>query len=187
MYLKIICVNIIMSETVPNEVPAAEVSNAIVEVVEKTLVDVMNDALSSVILMKTEIKLTPELVEIIKNIISQTPNTLLDIEKAVTEIVKDGKLNTKDIPNLIIVVQRLYQVIYNLKDKKIDSKKRSEFTATALKFIIQILVLNKKIKIDDDKQVEFLKECEILIDSCIGLLSFPKSLKTKGCLKTIFG
>jgi hypothetical protein len=171
-----------MSETVSTEVPAAEVSNAIVEVVEKTLVDFMNDALSSVILMKTEIKLTPELVEIIKNIISQTPNTLLDIEKAVAEIVKDGKINTKDIPQLIIIVQRLYQVIYNLKDKKIDSKKRSEFTATALKFIIQILVLNKKIKIDEDKQVEFLKECEILIDSCIGLLSFPKSLKTKGCL-----
>jgi hypothetical protein len=123
-----------MSETVPVEVPSTDASNI---VVEKTFIDVMNEALNSIVL-KVDINLTTELIDIIKKIISLSPNTINDVEKAVTEIVKDEKIDSKDIPQLIIVVQRLYQFIYSLKDKKIDAKKRSEFTATVLKFIIQL-------------------------------------------------
>jgi hypothetical protein len=123
----------------------------------------------------------------INKIISLTPDTLKDIEGAALQIIKDSKIDTNDIPQFIVVVQRIYQVIYSFKDTKIVAKKRSEFTATILKFIIHLLVQERKIKIDNDKQEEFLKNCDILIDSCIGLLSFPKSLKTKGCIKKIFG
>lgn len=136
---------------------------------------------------KITIKLNPEMMNIVNKIISLTPNTLNDIESAVIQIIKDGKIDSNDIPQFIIVVQKLYEVIYSLKESKIDGKKRSEFTATVLKFIVHLLVLERKIKIDEDKQEAFLKNCDILIDSCVGLLSFPKSLKTKGCIKRIFG
>lgn len=136
---------------------------------------------------KISIKLNPEMMNIVNKIISLTPNTLNDIESAVIQIIKDGKIDSNDIPQFIIVVQKLYEVIYSLKESKIDGKKRSEFTATVLKFIVHLLVLERKIKIDEDKQEAFLKNCDILIDSCVGLLSFPKSLKTKGCIKRIFG
>ena len=40
-----------------------------------------------------------------------------------------------------------------------------------------------EIKVNNEQQPEFLKESDALIDACVGLLSFPKSIKIKGCLK----
>ena len=172
----------------PAKTDSVNTSNIVLEIVEKNLIDIIKTTLlSDEIKNKINIKLTPEIISIINKIVSLTPDTLTDIEKASIEIVKDGKIDSNDIPQFIILVQRIYQLIYSFKDTKIDAKKRSEFTATVLKFIVHLLVLERKIKIADDKQADFLKNCDILIDSCVGLLSFPKSLKTKGCLKKIFG
>jgi len=52
---------------------------------------------------KITITLTPEVTSVINNIISLTPNTLTDVEKTIIEI-KDGKIDSNDIPNLIVVV-----------------------------------------------------------------------------------
>jgi|LakMenEpi03Aug12_release.lakeMendotaPanAssembly.Ray.scaffolds.fasta_scaffold578321_1 hypothetical protein len=180
-----------MSDSVSTEVPTTDASNVVVEVIEKTFIDIVEKSLTSLIirdkLMKTQVNLTPELIEIIKKILSATPECFNDIEKAVNEIIKDGKIDSKDIPQFIVVVQKLYQIIYSLKDAKFDAKKRSEFTASVLKFIVHLLVIERKIKIDEDKEAQFLTDCDALIDACIGLLSFPKSIKTKGCLKKLFG
>jgi len=181
-----------MSDTVPTDVPTTtEASNAVVEAVEQTFLNIIEQSLTSVIirdkLMKTQVNLTPELIEIIKKILSASPDCFNDIEKAVNEIIKDGKIDSKDIPQFIIVVQKIYKIIYSLKDAKFDAKKRSEFTASVLKFIVHLLVLERKIKIDEDKEAQFLTDCDALIDACIGLLSFPKSIKTKGCMKKLFG
>jgi hypothetical protein len=182
-----------MSDIVSTEVPITDASKNMVEVLEKTFKDVIEQSLTSLIirndLLKIKLDLNPELIDIIKKILSVSPECFNDLEKAFGEIIKDGKIDSKDIPQFIIVVQKIYQVIYNLKDKKIDSKKRSQITADIFKFLIFLLVLEKKIKIDEEpeKIQEFYTQVGILIDSCIGLLSFPKSLKTKGCLKKIFG
>ena len=170
-----------MAETV-------ETNNVVLDVNPKIFVEILKSTLlNEETKNKIAIKLTPEIINIINKIISLTPDTFNDIENATVQIIKDGKIDSNDIPQLIVVVQRIYQVVYSFKDTKIDAKKRSEFTATILKFIIHLLVQERKIKIEQDKQVEFLKNVDILIDSCIGLLSFPKSLKTKGCIKKLFG
>ena len=98
-------------------------------------------------------------------------------------IIKDGKINSNDIPQLIILVQRIYQVLYNIKNYKLDSIKISDITSKILKFIIHILVEKKKIKIEKQNEEEFFRQTNLLIDSCISLLSFPKSIKVKGCFR----
>jgi len=156
----------------------------------QTFVDIVKKSLENEeIKKKISITLAPEVTSVINNIISLTPNKLTDIEKATTEIMKDGKIDSKDIPNLIVVVQRIYQFIYSLKNTKFDAKKRAEITGELLKYLIHILVLERKIKIDEnpEKVLEFYKQVNSLIDSCISLLSYSKTLKTKGCLKKIFG
>jgi len=175
------------TETEPVKTISTDASNIIVDTIEKTLIDIIKNSLDSPKLLKTDINLTPEVTNIIKKLLSITPDTFSDIEKSANQIIKDNKIDSSDIPQLIILVQRIYQFIHSLKDSKLDTNKRSEYTATILKFIIQLLVLHGKIKIEEDKQIEFLKNVGILIDSCVGLLSFPKSLKTKGCIKKIFG
>ena len=180
-----------MSDSVSTEVPVTDASNSVVEVLENTFVSIVEKSLTSLIirdkLIKTQINLTPELIEIVKKILSASPDCFNDIEKAVNEIIKDGKIDSKDIPQFIIVVQNLYQIIYGLKDIKLDAKKRSEFSATVLKYIVHLLVVERKIQVEEEKETQFLTDCDALIDACIGLLSFPKSIKTKGCLKKLFG
>jgi hypothetical protein len=152
-----------------------------VDIVKKTIEnEVVND--------KIKMILSPEVKNVINNLISLTPDTLTDIEKAIVDIVKDNKIDSKDIPNLIIVIQRIYQFIYSLGANKFDAKKRAEITAASLKFVIRVLLLNDKIKLNPEKtQEEFLNQIDVLIDSCVGLLSFSKTIKTPRCLKKIFG
>ena len=153
-------------------------------IIEQTFIDLVMKYLENENMKKKIfIALTPEISSVIKNIISLSPDTLTDIEKTMIETIKDGKIDTKDSPNIIVVIQRIYQFIYSLKDAKFDAKKRADITSTLIKYILHILVLERKIKIDQDKQTEFVIQMHYLIDSCVGLLSYSKSLKTKSCFK----
>jgi hypothetical protein len=173
-----------MSDTIglePEKVNTIDSSNVILEISEKTLLILVNESLSSEeIKNKLSIKLTSQDISFISKIISLTPDALNDVEKALNDIIKDGKIDSKDIPQFIVIIQRIYQIIYNFK---LDSKKCMEMTSTILKYIVHLLVLERKIKVNNEQQPEFLKESDALIDACVGLLSFPKSIKIKGCLK----
>lgn len=156
----------------------------ITNIVEQTLVDLVKKSLENED-MKTKINITPEVISIINNIISFTPNTLTDIEKAIIEIIKDGKIDMNDIPKFIIVVQNIYQFIYSLKTMKFDFKQLAKNTGEVLKYLISVLVIEKKIQISDEpeKLSQFYTQINFLIDSCVELLCYSKSIKTKGCLK----
>lgn len=170
------------------ETPVEISTNDVSTIIEQTFIDLVKKSLETEEMKKKfSVPLTPEVIRIINNIIEVTPNILTDIEKAMMETIKDGKIDSKDIPNLIIIIQSLYQFIYSLKDVKFDSKKRADITSNSLKFIIHLLVLERKIKIDEENQEEMLSQINALIDSCISLLSYSKSLKPKRCLKKIFG
>jgi len=174
--------------TTPTSEPTVDSSNVVSNIIEETFVDLVKKSLENEEMKKRiSISLTPEHISIINNIISLSPNTITDIEKSAVEIIKDGKIDSKDVPNLAVIIQSIYQFIYSLKSVKFDTKKRADVTATTLKYVLHLLVLERKIKIDEDKQAEFFLQTDLLIDSCIGLLSYSKSLKTKGCLKKIFG
>ena len=165
----------------PEKVNTIESRNVVLEISEKTLLILVNESLSSEeIKNKLSIKLTSQDISFISKIISLTPDALNDVEKALNDIIKDGKIDSKDIPQFIVIIQRIYQIIYNFK---LDSKKCMEMTSTILKYIVHLLVLERKIKVNNEQQPEFLKESDALIDACVGLLSFPKSIKIKGCLK----
>lgn len=170
--------------------PTTDASNVIVNIVHQTFIDLVKKSLEDEEMKKKiTITLTPEVTSVINNIITLTPNTLTDVEKAIIEIIKDSKIDSNDIPNLIVVVQRIYQFIHSLKSMKLDAKKRANITGELLKYLIHLLVLERKIKIDEDpeKIYQFYTQVNALIDSCVELLSYSKSLKTKGCLKKIFG
>lgn len=158
------------------------------EIIEQTFLDLIKKSIENEEMKKQiSIEINPEVISVINNIISLTPNALTDIEKVTIEIIKDGKIDSKDVPNLIVIIKKIYQTIYSLKTVKLDTKKRADITATILKYVLHLLVLERKIKVDEDKQVEFLRQTDLLIDSCISLLSYSKLIKTKGCFKKLFG
>ena len=183
-------VDVDITAPTPSPSPINHVEIAVSDIIEQSFVDLVKKCLENEEMKKkVKIQLTPEVISVINNIISLTPNTLTDIEKAIIEIIKDCKIDSKDIPNLIVVIQRIYQFIYSLKNVKLDAKKRADITSSSLKYLLHLLVLERKIKIDEDpeKIYQFYTQVDALIDSCVDLLSYSKSLKTKGCLKKLFG
>jgi hypothetical protein len=130
---------------------------------------------------KIGIHLSKEVVEIINKIVDKTPALLSEIEKSVIEVIKDGKIDAKDIPEFIIIVQILYERLHNLKDILLNSFKCAETSATILKFIIHTLIEERKIKIDEENKAEILSQFDKLIDSCISLLNFQSALKPNAC------
>lgn len=136
---------------------------------------------------KTNIQLDDKTKSIITKILQFSPGFLSEIESVLTEIVKDNKIDSNDIPSLIVLVQKLYELIYKAKNIHLDSEKTAELCGTVLKFMVHKLVEERKIKIDEANQEALLTLTDKLIDSCVGLLKIPNLVKGSGCLKKIFG
>ena len=136
---------------------------------------------------KLNIQLDEKTQAIINKVLKISPGFLNEIETVFIEIVKDNKIDSNDIPNLIVLVQKLYELIYKAKDIRLDSEKTAKACGTVLKFTVHKLVEERKIKIDEANQDAFFALTDKLIDSCVSLLSFPKLVKGAGCLKKIVG
>ena len=136
---------------------------------------------------KINIQLDEKTQSIINKVLKFSPGVLTEIELVFIEIVKDNKIDSADIPNFIVLVQKLYELIYKAKDIHLDSEKTAEVCGTILKFIVRKLVEERKIKIDEENKVVFFLLTDKLIDSCVSLLKFPKLVKGAGCLKKIMG
>jgi hypothetical protein len=189
-----------VSEPVKVEEAVIKVEDAVIKVedavvkVEEELPDFTNKSITEVFMYimkkhmeeennssKLGIHLSKEIVEIINKILNKTPTFLSEIEKAISDVIKDNKIDTNDIPEFVIIVQILYERLFNLKDIVLDSNKRAETCAVILKFIVHTLVKERKIVIEDDKQDAFLTQFDKLIDSCVSLLKFQAVLKPKAC------
>jgi chemotaxis regulatin CheY-phosphate phosphatase CheZ len=127
---------------------------------------------------KIGIELNNQILDLTQKVIIKTPNLLNEIENALLEVTKDNKIDTDDIPKFILIIQILYERIFNQKDFPLDLIKRSEFCSTILKFIIHTLVKERKVFINEDFLIQLYK----LIDSCMNLISFSHVLDTpKSC------
>jgi len=119
-------------------------------------------------------------------LVNKSPNLLNDIEKAMFEIMKDGKIDSNDIPYLITIIQKVYEFMFSLKIGEISTEKRAAICAEIIKFIVHVLIKERRIKVDPNKQDVFLSQFNALMDSCISLLSLQSSLLSKGCCSCFF-
>ena len=182
-----------VSEDKKEEPTIVEVKNVVVSLETLTFVEVLFKILksemknSSGVTVTNDVTVTSEVKAIILKLLETEPNYFNDIEKTLVEIIKDNKINTNDVPNIITLIQKLYELIYKLKDTKMDGKKRCEVCSSIIKFLIRVLIEERIIKIDDEHKIEFITDIDKLIDSFIGLVRLPKELKNKNCIQMIFG
>ena len=163
------------------EEPLNLASLTVTELITKVLV---TDELKN----KLSIKLNKEAHDVIAKLLFNSPECFNEIDLTLSQIIKDNKIDSNDIPNLLILVQKIYELVYKLKTVKLDKKQRIEISASILKFVIHTLVEERKIKIDESEKVLVLALVDKLIDSCISLLDLTLvQLSKKGCLKSIFG
>jgi hypothetical protein len=149
--------------------------------IPKNLVDLVKEEIKQ----KTHI-LNKEYIDILNSLVSISPNLLNDIEKAMFEIMKDGKIDSNDIPFLITIIQKLYEFMFSLKIEKMSTEKRAAICAEIIKFIVHVLIKERRIKVEPDKQDAFLSQFNALMDSCISLLSLQSELISKGCCSCFF-
>jgi len=137
-------------------------------------------------LVKEEIKqkthiLNKEYIDILNSLVNTSPHLLHDIEKAMFEIMKDGKIDSNDIPYLITIIQKLYEFLFSLKIKNMSTEKRAAICAEVIKFIVMVLIKERRIKVEHSKQEIFLGQFNALMDSCVTLLSLQSGLISRGC------
>jgi hypothetical protein len=162
-------------------------TNKIIEEVKEEIREKIDEVITVQIpvnlvdLVKEEIKqkahiLNKEYIDILNSLVGKSPKLLNDIEKSMFEIMKDGKIDSNDIPYLITIIQKLYEFLFSLKIKNIQTEKRAAICAEIIKFIVQVLIKERRIKVDINKQDVFLSQFNALMDSCISLLSLQSGL-----------
>lgn len=135
---------------------------------------------------KLNLALNDSTISVIKTIIKTNPIYFEEIETCLFNIIKDNKIDSKDIPEIILLFKKLYTIIHKLKEFKFNTDKLSETCGSILIFIIHTLVADGKIKIAKENQIDFLDQTDKLVETCVSLLKLSKSLKTSSCFCKFF-
>jgi hypothetical protein len=162
-----------------------QVEEVILDFTNKTIPEmfllILKQEENNIYCKKIGITISKDVNKIINKIIELNPQLLNDIEKSIKNVLKDGKIDSNDIPEFILIIQILYERLYNNKSLKITNKNIIETCATIVKFVIRTLIEERKIEIDIEKKALFIEQLDKLIDSCMCLLNFDNVLMPKGC------
>ena len=123
------------------------------------------------------ISLTPDEINILKQIISLSPDSLSNINNGILEIIKDGRIDVMDIPPFIKIIKE----IYILSHKEITIKVPCLVTAigSILKYLLQVILTENKLS-----SPELVQSCDAIIDVVVDMIKLKSSLKLKS--KTCF-
>jgi hypothetical protein len=158
-----------------------EVKEAVLEEVKET--DIIMEIIN--IIVKNEsissIQLSKEQIDIITTIATKSPTLIKDINNGIVSIIKDGRIDSSDIPHLINLVKDFYTICHKEPEIKISIKELVTVIAPVMKYIIHI-ILNK----NKSDTPELLSCCDKLIDVCMEIIELQSSLKTVGCIMSNF-
>uniref|UniRef100_A0A6C0IDD9 Uncharacterized protein n=1 Tax=viral metagenome TaxID=1070528 RepID=A0A6C0IDD9_9ZZZZ len=171
-----------------------DVESKLLELVEpKSIVLLLLQVLSSDDkIKKINFELSDNIQDILFKLIYFSPDFLNEIDKLVNEIIKDNKIDSNDIPNLILLIKKLYELIHKLKEVNVDDDKRIEVCSNILKFLVRFLVEERKVNINSESKELVLELMDKLIDSCVSLIQIhlPSNKIKTNCftyIKTLFG
>jgi hypothetical protein len=149
-----------------------------------TIIDVLKASIQN---SNASIAIDDKTKEIITKLIEVKTTLFVDIVNSVLNIIQDNKIDSKDVPIFMLLLQQLYEILYSLKElKKLSKSEIADSCGLILKFILHMLVDEGHIVIAEERKVEFLGEMDILIDTCISLIQLTKSLKPPSCIKKLF-
>ena len=126
------------------------------------------------------IKLTPEMKKYFLLLCKDKPDFFNEVEVSLKNIIMDDKIDTKDIPEIIILVSKVYGIIKG--DKNVPKVDPYELIKTLLKQLFLIYTETNKIH-----NSELVIALVSIIDASIDLVKL-KSIKVPkvGCLSSIF-
>lgn len=126
--------------------------------------------------LKIDMTINDDVIRVIHHIIEFSPDIFSNIEKSIVDIIRDEQINSNDIPHLLVIIKELYKLIHSLKKIKVSAKQCIDITASILKCVIHILILEGKVHVKGNNQEDFLSKLNLLIDSCVELLGYAQTL-----------
>ena len=123
------------------------------------------------------IKTDDDMKTLIQNLI-QTKTTVFDsIEQTIKNIVSNVSVDSKDIPNLMLLLVEIYEFAFEMKNKN----NIIDLCGKTLKFCINVIIEEKIIQ--NENTSDFIKNTHDLIDTGVNLIKLNKNLKKKGKCK----
>ena len=163
--------------------PVASLSNNTVHVeilsLMKLLANVTNPDAS---VNKYNLKIDESTKQVLLAVMKAHPLFFSEVELILVNITQDNKIDSADIPNIIVLIQKLYILMVDLKSIKLTTVACSETCGSIIKIIIHVLVEEGIVKITTDNKEVFLANVDKLVNACVDLLKFTKQLKPKNCL-----
>ena len=122
----------------------------------------------------SSIQLSEKEISIIRLLVSNTPDTLLNIKTCILEIIKDGKIDASDIPQFITIIKDVYTLFH--KNTQINVENISSTIGPVIKYIVHIILaiysLNNPLLVNC---------CDNLVNSCMEMIDLQSSFITKRC------
>ena len=132
------------------------------------------------------ILITDKQLKLITSIISANPDLFKEIEDILKNIIRDNKIDSKDIPDIMMLLQKIYEIIHDLKDLKLNVEKCTETISILVKFVINVLIEEEIIKIDSDIRSGIQENLNKLIDVSMNLILLTTKMKPNFCKDLFF-
>ena len=118
------------------------------------------------------IQITPEMKTILTKLLNDTAY-FDEVEQCLKDIVQDDKIDSNDVPKILILISNLYKKLHGLKIKF-----NEKLCGDILKFIFDIAIKEGIVKINN-KNIELMKCVYSIIDTSISLMLTKKELTSK--------
>ena len=157
-------------------------NNVVGEIVQITFSQILENFLNQNAnkLNELSVNINPTIQTYFLLLCKEQPDFFKDIESSLKKIILDNKIDTKDIPEIILLVTKAYQIIKS--DKGVPQIDPYELIKTLLHLVfIQYIETNKV------QNKDLLNEILKIIDVSIDLIKLKAIEPPKvGCLKSIF-
>jgi hypothetical protein len=170
------CNTTIMSDiSITSECTLDKERNLEQDFIEKTTLFVYNNDIQTKIKSMLSINISNDVIELLKIIISHSPDFLYQIMRLLMEIVQDGKIDFNDTQQIIEIIQITIHEISSLSIKKIKNKKyfTTDNCKSVLILLIKILFFNDIIKCDDSYEKTIIN----IIIKTVGVVDFLNNTK----------
>lgn len=124
--------------------------------------------------MQEKYGLTQELTKILQSIVQSNASFFFEIEESFKRIVKDNKIDSQDVPELMSIFSSVYELIFSLKFK-ISAIETSNICGELIKLAFNVMLL-EDLLIFDEKELT-RKMFNALVDSSISLMKLSKTVK----------
>ena len=178
--------NVVVPDIIVNESvkPELHIQSDLIDVdIQKTILQLLVNLLSQNDdkLNNINIHVTPEMRNYLLVVCKEYPEFFATVESTLKNIISDNKIDTKDIPDILILISKLYVIIRQHKHE-LNKLEPNEVVKTLLHILFVLYLQNNNVQ-NDTLAMAVVKIIEVSLDLIhLKLIEPPKI----GCFKNLF-